>query len=57
MPPSRGIGLRLFSKASTMHHDLKGAMGDNSLEHELIGDVRRAGVTARWSRGWGEYSK
>ena len=27
---------RLFSAASRVHHDLKGAMADNSLEHELL---------------------
>jgi hypothetical protein len=27
---------RLFSKAGAMHHDLKGAMDDGSLEHSLI---------------------
>ena len=27
---------RLFSAASRAHHDLKGAMNDNSLEHELL---------------------
>ena len=27
---------RLFSAASRAHHDLKGAMADNSLEHELL---------------------
>ena len=27
---------RLFSAASRAHHDLKGSMSDNSLEHELL---------------------
>ena len=27
---------RLFSKAGSMHHDLKGSMEDGSLEHSLI---------------------
>ena len=27
---------RLFSAAGRAHHDLKGAMEDNSLEHELL---------------------
>ena len=27
---------RLFSAASRAHHDLKGAMNDNSLEHQLL---------------------
>ena len=27
---------RLFSAASRAHHDLKGAMADNSLEHQLL---------------------
>ena len=33
--PSAGAE-QLFSAASRAHHDLKGAMADNSLEHELL---------------------
>ena len=28
-----------FSKAGSMHHDLKGAMNDGSLEHGLMASV------------------
>ena len=35
-PASSGGAERLFSAASRAHHDLKGAMADNSLEHELL---------------------
>ena len=35
--PGTSAGVeRLFSKAGSMHHDLKGAMEDGSLEHSLI---------------------
>ena len=34
-PASAGVD-RLFSKAGSMHHDLKGSMEDGSLEHALI---------------------
>ena len=35
--PATSAGVeRLFSKAGAMHHDLKGAMEDVSLEHSLI---------------------
>ena len=35
--PATSAGVeRLFSKASRMHHDLKGSMEDASLEHELL---------------------
>ena len=30
---------RLFSKAGSMHHDLKGSMEDGSLEHSLIANA------------------
>ena len=33
---STGFLCCLFSAASRAHHDLKGAMADNSLEHELL---------------------
>ncbi len=35
-PGSSAGAERLFSAASRAHHDLKGAMADNSLEHELL---------------------
>ena len=35
-PASSAGAERLFSAASRAHHDLKGAMADNSLEHELL---------------------
>jgi hypothetical protein len=35
--PATSAGVeRLFSKAGSMHHDLKGSMEDGSLEHSLI---------------------
>ena len=35
--PGTSAGVeRLFSKAGSMHHDLKGSMEDGSLEHSLI---------------------
>ena len=35
--PATSAGVeRLFSKAGSMHHDLKGSMMDGSLEHSLI---------------------
>ena len=35
--PATSAGVeRLCSKASRMHHDLKGSMEDGSLEHSLI---------------------
>ena len=35
-PATSGGVERLFSKAGDMHHDLKAAMEDGSLEHALI---------------------
>ena len=35
-PASSAGAERLFSAASRAHHDLKGAMEDCSLEHELL---------------------
>ena len=35
-PASSAGAERLFSAAGRAHHDLKGAMNDNSLEHELL---------------------
>ena len=35
-PASFGGAERLFSAASRAHHDLKGAMADNPLDHELL---------------------
>ena len=38
--PATSAGVeRLFSKAGSMHHDLKGAMDDGSLEHSLIANA------------------
>ena len=38
--PATSAGVeRLFSKAGSMHHDLKGAMEDGSLEHSLIANA------------------
>ena len=38
--PGTSAGVeRLFSKAGSMHHDLKGAMDDGSLEHSLIANA------------------
>ena len=35
--PATSAGVeRLFSKAGSMHHDLKGSMEDGCLEHSLI---------------------
>ena len=35
-PASSAGAERLFSAASRAHHDLKGSMGDLSLEHDLL---------------------
>ena len=35
-PASSAGAERIFSAAGRAHHDLKGAMQDNSLEHELL---------------------
>ena len=35
-PASSAGAERLFSAAGRAYHDLKGAMNDNSLEHELL---------------------
>ena len=38
--PATSAGVeRLFSKAGSMHHDLKGSMEDGSLEHSLIANA------------------
>ena len=40
--PATSAGVeRLFSKAGSMHHDLKGSMEDGSLEHSLIATANR----------------
>ena len=51
-PASSAGAERLFSKASTMHHDLKGAMADNSLEHALIAIANNTP-----NNGWGGYTR
>ena len=45
----------IFSKAGSMHHDLKGSMADGSLEHSLIALANRPLTLSEWGGVYSEY--